>query len=62
MMTMAAVARAKHTARCRGALLVLAICLGVLVLLCVAVDCLALALLGGRGLLLVFLRHGDYNM
>jgi hypothetical protein len=64
MIAMAAVPQAKHTARCRNAaLLVLRIWLGVLALLCIAGNrCLALALLGGRGLLLVVLRHGVYEM
>jgi hypothetical protein len=63
----AAVPPAKHTCGCRNsALLVLAIDLAILAVLRVLVGVtvdgrLALALVGGRGLLLVVLRHVDYE-
>ena len=56
-----AVPKTKHTASCRNtALLVVKIWLCILALVRVVVcRRLALALVGGRGLLLVFLRHVD---
>lgn len=54
--------RAKHTtAWCRHSRFVFAISFCVF-LLYIAVDGLALALVSGRGLLLIFLRHAGHGM